>query len=119
MLINDNEYFSVLEDIKNRIKAAQYKAVLGANHEQILLYWNIGKIIIANTKYGTKFIENLAYDIKAEFPNVKGYSARNLKYMRKFAEVVDEEEKVQTLSALLSWSYNTLLLDKWEGKGDE
>jgi predicted nuclease of restriction endonuclease-like (RecB) superfamily len=77
-----------------------------------LLYWNIGKIIIANTKYGSKFVENLAHDIKAEFPHVKGYSVRNLKYMRKFAEIIKEEEKVQTLSALLSWSHNVLLLDK-------
>ncbi|MDR2965589.1 MAG: PDDEXK nuclease domain-containing protein [Treponema sp.] len=77
-----------------------------------MLYWNIGKIIIANTKYGSKFVENLAHDIKAEFPHVKGYSVRNLKYMRKFAEIIKEEEKVQTLSALLSWSHNVLLLDK-------
>lgn len=112
MLINNKEYFSVLEEIKTRIKTAQYKAVLGANRELINLNWNIGRIIIANTKYGTKFIENLAKDIKLAFPNVKGYSIRNFKYMRKFAEVVSDEEKVQTLSALLSWSHNTLLLDK-------
>ena len=112
MLINNKEYFSVLEEIKTRIKTAQYKAVLGANRELINLNWNIGRIIIANTAYGRKFIENLAKDIKLAFPNVKGYSIRNLKYMRKFAVVVSDEEKVQTLSALLSWSHNTLLLDK-------
>ena len=110
--MNNNEYFEVLNEVKIRIKTAQYKAFLGANCEQILLYWNIGKIIIANTKYGAKFIENLARDIKAEFPGAKGYSVRNLKYMRKFAEVINDEEKVQTLSALLSWSHNTLLLDR-------
>ena len=112
MLINNKEYFSVLEEIKYRIKTAQYKAVLGANRELINLNWHIGRIIIANTKYGAKFIENLARDIKQSFPNVTGYSARNLKYMRKFAEVVQDEQKVQTLSALLSWSHNTHLLDK-------
>ena len=112
MLINDKEYFSVFEEIKVRIKTAQHKAVLGANSELINLNWHIGRIIIANTKYGAKFIENLAKDIKQAFPNVTGYSARNLKYMRKFAEVVEDEQKVQTLSALLSWSHNTHLLDK-------
>ena len=112
MLINDKEYFSVLEEIKARIKTAQYKAMLGANRELINLNWNIGRIIIANTKYGAKFTENLAIDIKQAFPNVRGYSARNLKYMRKFAEVVNNEEKMQTVSALLSWSHNTHLLDK-------
>ena len=112
MLINNREYFEILEDIKVRIKTAQYKAVLGANKELIELYWNIGKMIIANTKHGTKFIENLARDIRLAFPNVKGYSVRNLKYMRKFAEFVKEEEKVQTVSALLSWSHNKHLFDK-------
>ena len=112
MLINNSDYFVILDDIKTKIKKAQYKAVLGANKELVELYWNIGKIIISNTKYGAKFIENLARDIKQDFPNIKGYSVRNLKYMRKFAEFVSDEGKVQTVSALLSWSHNTLLFDK-------
>jgi len=112
MLINNESYFHALKNIKEQIKSAQYKAFLGINREQIVLFWNIGKVIIANTKYGAKFIENLARDIKVEFPTAKGYSARNLKYMRKFAEFVSNEEKVQTVSALLSWSHNKYLFDK-------
>jgi len=112
MLINNKEYFNILNEIKVRIKAAQYRAILGANCEQVLLFWNIGKIIIANTKYGAKFVDNLARDIKAEFPNVKGFSPRRLKYMRKFAEIMTDEQKVLTVSALLSWSHNILLIDK-------
>jgi len=112
MLINNENYFHALENIKEKIKSAQYRAILGVNREQIVLFWNIGKVIIANTKYGTKFIENLSHDIKAEFPNAKGYSVRNLNYMRKFAEFVSSEEKVQTVSALLSWSHNKYLFDK-------
>jgi predicted nuclease of restriction endonuclease-like (RecB) superfamily len=112
MLINSNDYFQVLESVKTQIHNAQYRAVLGANREQILLYWNIGRVIIENTSYGAKFVENLARDIKAEFPDARGYSIRNLKYMRKFAALVTDEEKVQTLSALLSWSHNTYLFDR-------
>jgi len=112
MLINNNEYFEILKDIKIRIKTAQYKAVLGANREQILLYWNIGKIVSENIKYGNNFISNLARDIRLDFPNSKGYSERNLRYMRKFAETITDFEILQTLSAKLSWSHNTLLLDK-------
>ena len=112
MIINENSYFQVLEDIKARIHAAQYKAVLGANYEQIILYWNIGKVIIENSTWGNKFIDNLARDIKLEFPNATGYSVRNLKYMRKFAEFVTDEEIVPTLSAQLTWSHNRHLLDK-------
>jgi predicted nuclease of restriction endonuclease-like (RecB) superfamily len=117
LLINNSDYFEILDDIKTRIKTAQYKAVLGANYEQILLYWNIGKVIIDNTKYGAKFIDNLARDIKIEFPNAKGYSVRNLKYMRKFAEFIPDETKVQTLSAQLSWSHNTYIFDKLKTVG--
>ena len=112
MLINNNEYFAVLEDIKARIKTAQHKAVLGANKELVELYWNIGRIIISNTKYGAKFIETLSKDIKMSFPNAKGYYVRNLKYMRKFAEFISDEAKVRTVSALLSWSHNQHLFDK-------
>ena len=112
VLINNNEYFEIVENIKSQIHAAQYKAVLGANREQIILYWNIGKVIIENIKWGNKFIDNLARDIKLEFPKAKGYSVRNLKYMRKFAVLVDDFEIVQTLSAQFSWSHNTTLMDK-------
>ena len=92
MLINNSVYFEILEDIKAQIQNAQYRAVLGINREQIILYWNIGKIIIANSEWGNRFIDNLARDIKLEFPNAKGYSVRNLKYMRKFAEFVMDDE---------------------------
>jgi hypothetical protein len=79
VLINNESYFNVLERVKAKIQNAQYKAVLGANRE-----------------WGNKFIDNLARDIKLEFPNATGYSVRNLKYMRKFAELFPEIEEVNT-----------------------
>jgi len=112
VLLNNDSYFQALEDIKARIQNAQYKAVLGMNREQIELYWNIGNVIIENKKYGNSFIDNLARDIKADFPKAKGYSARNLRYMRKFAELVTDVEILQRVSAILSWSHNTHLFDK-------
>jgi predicted nuclease of restriction endonuclease-like (RecB) superfamily len=112
MLINDNSYFQTLEDIKARIREAQHRAVLGANREQIELFWYIGKVIMRNVKYGNSFVENLSRDIKSEFPKAKGYSTRNLRYMKKFAGFVPNEEILQTVSAILSWSHNTHLFDK-------
>ena len=112
MLINDSEYFKALNDIKIAIKNAQYCAVLGMNREQMNLYWNIGNAIVDNVRYGNRFIDNLARDIKLEFPDAKGYSARNLRYMKKFAELVPSEEILQTVSAILTWSHNTYLFDK-------
>jgi predicted nuclease of restriction endonuclease-like (RecB) superfamily len=112
MLLNSNDYFQILEDVKARIKNAQYRAVLGANKEQIMLYWNIGNIINQKSTYGNKFIENLAKDIKTEFPKTTGYSVRNLNYMRKFATLFADESIVQVPLAELTWYHLQLLMDK-------
>jgi predicted nuclease of restriction endonuclease-like (RecB) superfamily len=111
MLINNDSYFQVLESIKARIQDAQYRAVLGMNREQIILFWNIGRVIIENSKYGSGFIENLAHDIKSALPNAKGYSVRNLRYMRKFAEMFDEIENLQVPLADLTWYHLQTLMD--------
>lgn len=116
MLINNDNYFIVLESVKAKIKDAQYRAVLGLNREQILLFWNIGKVIIENSKYGSGFIENLARDIKSEFPNAKGYSVRNLRYMRRIAEIFDENENLQEPLADLTWYHLQTLMDKISDK---
>ncbi|MDR1022260.1 MAG: PDDEXK nuclease domain-containing protein [Prevotellaceae bacterium] len=112
MLINSNDYFEILSNIKKQIRDAQYRAVLGVNQQQILLFWNIGKTISANVKYGNKFVENLARDIKTEFPNAAGYSVRNLNYMKKFAELITDEQILQAVAAKLSWTHNTTLIIK-------
>jgi len=112
MLINNESYFQALEHIKARIKNAQYKAILGVNREQIFLYWNVGMIIIENSSYGAGFVENLARDIRLEFPGVKGYSVRNLRYMRKFAELFDDITNLQVALADLTWYHLQALMDK-------
>ncbi|MBU4450125.1 MAG: DUF1016 family protein [Actinobacteria bacterium] len=116
LLINSSEYFDILSEVKDRIKSAQYKAVLGANKEMIMLYWSIGNIIIANSGWGNKFIDNMAKDIKLEFPNVTGYSVRNLKYMKKFAEKFKEIEFVQVPLAQITWYHHMALMDKTKKK---
>ena len=112
MLMNNNEYLQIIETIKGQIKGAQYQAALNVSRELIMLYYHIGKVINEHKTWGSKFIENLAADIRISFPNVKGYSVRNLKYMAKFAETYPDEEFVQTVSAQIPWSHNTVILDK-------
>lgn len=112
MLMNTNEYLEIVDNIKSNIRSAQYKAAVAANKELIMLYWNIGKIINAHKSWGNKFIENLAQDIKLDFPDMKGFSVRNLKYMSKFAATYDDIEFVQTVSAQIPWSHNVAILDK-------
>ena len=112
MLMNDNQYLSIIENIKTKIGNAQFKAAVSVNRELIMLYYNIGLIINENKSWGNKFIENLARDIKLAFPNSTGYSVRNLKYMAKFAEEYPDSEFVQTVSAQIPWSHNCLIMDK-------
>ena len=112
MLMNNNEYLNTIESIKKEIKSAQYKAAVSVNRELIMLYYNIGKLINEHKTWGNKSIDNLAADIKLEFPNVKGYSVRNLKYMAKFAETYPDEQFVQQVVAQIPWGQNIVLLDK-------
>ena len=113
MLMNSNEYLQIIETIKGQIKGAQYQAALNVNRELIMLYYHIGKVINEHKTWGSKFIENLAADIRISFPNVKGYSVRNLKYMAKFAETYPDEEFVQQAVAQIPWGHTVVLLDKF------
>lgn len=112
MLMNDNQYLSIIENIKAEIGNAQFKAAVSVNRELVILYYNIGLIINENKTWGNKFIENLARDIKLAFPNSTGYSVRNLKYMAKLAAEYPDREFVQQTVAQLPWGHNVVLLDK-------
>lgn len=110
--INISKYREVFEDIKQEVLKSQYKAMQAVNTELIYMYWNIGKIISNNIKWGNKFVDNLSIDLKNEFPNIQGFSVRNLRNMRKFYEEYTDLEILQTLSAKLTWSHNVLLINK-------
>ncbi len=116
MTIQSQSYISIVADIKEQIIKAQYSAVQAVNSELVLLYWNIGTIINAQKEWGNKFIDKLSADIKLEFPNMKGFSQRNLKYMTKFAETFQELQIVQEVLAQISWYHNITLLDKIKEK---
>ncbi|MGL6166847.1 MAG: DUF1016 N-terminal domain-containing protein, partial [Fusobacteriaceae bacterium] len=97
------------------------KAILSVNREMITLYYEIGKTILFNQNrdgWGAKVIENLAVDLRKEFPDMKGISLRNLRYMRLFAETYPAVI-VQQLVAQLSWGHNIILLDKVESEKRE
>src|SRR5699024_8377644 len=111
-LMNSGEYLAIVEQLKREIKKTQYQASVHVNTEMILLYHSIGTVINEHKTWGNKFIENLATDIRREFPGSKGYSVRNLKYMAKFAQTYPDREFVQTVSAQIPWSHNIAILDK-------
>jgi hypothetical protein len=97
-LMPNADYGSWLTDLKQRIQSAQQRASLSVNRELVLLYWQIGRDILERQKvqgWGAKVIDQLAHDLTAAFPDMKGFSRRNLLYMRSFAEQWPDVEFVQ------------------------
>lgn len=112
------DYADWLAELKSRIHNAQQRATLAVNRELVLLYWQIGQDILARQArqgWGAKVIERLAQDLRAAFPDMKGFSPRNLKYMRAFAEAWPDAEFVQAVLAQLPWYHHLALLDKLPG----
>ncbi|WP_319580754.1 PDDEXK nuclease domain-containing protein [uncultured Methanospirillum sp.] len=110
-----NQYPIFLADLKTRIRQAQLKAAVSVNRELILLYWNVGKDILTNQEklgWGAKVIDQLSQDLRKEFPDMKGFSVRNLKYMQAFAATYPDPEFVQQVAAQLPWFHICLLITR-------
>jgi predicted nuclease of restriction endonuclease-like (RecB) superfamily len=107
-----------LAELKARIHDARQRAALSVNRDLVLLYWQIGRDILARQGeqgWGAKVIERLSRDLQAAFPEMQGFSPRNLKYMRAFAEAWPDAEFVQGVLAQLPWYHHLALLDKLPG----
>ncbi len=108
-------YGEFLSGIKQRVQTERLKAVFSANVAQILMYWDIGNDILGkqqSASWGAKVIDRLATDLKNAFPEMQGFSPRNLKYMRAFAEAWPDRALVQRTVALIPWRSNLTLLEK-------
>lgn len=108
-------YAELLHDLKQKIRGAQLRASLAVNQELVLLYWRIGREILTRQEresWGAKVIDRLSADLKTAFPEMKGFSPRNLKYMRAFAEAWPEGAIVQQPAAQIPWFHHCVLLDK-------
>lgn len=111
-------YPQFLSKLKKDIKAARVRASLSANGELIGLYWHIGKGILERQKkegWGSKVVDRLSRDLEAEFSNMKGFSSRNLKYMRRLAEAYPDDSFVQRVVAQIPWGHNVRILDRVKG----
>ena len=103
-LPQSNGYAALLGDLKERIQSARLRAALAVNQELILLYWSIGRDILArqlDEGWGARVIDRLSADLRRDFPEMTGLSARNLKYMRALAEAYPDREVVQQVVARL------------------
>jgi predicted nuclease of restriction endonuclease-like (RecB) superfamily len=101
-------------ELKLRIRTARLQAALAVNQELILLYWGIGREILerqAHEGWGSRVIDRLSADLRRDFPDMTGLSARNLKYMRAFAEAHPDHAFVQQVVARLPWGHVVRLLE--------
>ncbi|MDP2193938.1 MAG: PDDEXK nuclease domain-containing protein [Alphaproteobacteria bacterium] len=109
----NQEYNLFLADLKKRVSISRHKAVLSVNKELILLYHHIGAVILnsqTNHGWGAKIIAQLSRDLRSEFPEMKGFSPQNLKYMRRFAEEYSSDEIGQQAIDQLPWGHIITLI---------
>lgn len=114
-LSTDQSYKQLLAEVKGKIRDAQIRAMVTVNQQMLLLYWEIGNLILERqdaSKWGDDVIGQLSIDLKMELPGMHGFSTRNLKYMRAFAREYPDFSIGQQPVAQISWSHNILLLQK-------
>ncbi|MFE0758848.1 YhcG family protein [Inquilinus sp. NPDC058860] len=107
-------YGALLRELKDRIRSARLRTAMAVNQGMVLLYWSIGREILERQTaegWGARVIDRLSVDLRQDFPEMTGLSARNLKYMRAFAEAYPDEPIVQRVIAQLPWGHNLTLLE--------
>jgi predicted nuclease of restriction endonuclease-like (RecB) superfamily len=103
-----DDYGAILNAIKQRVRQERARAVLAANSALILLYWDIGRLILdrqSREGWGAKVIDRLARDLRRSFPEMRGFSSRNLLFMRSFAEAFADGAIVKQLVSQLPWGH--------------
>lgn len=112
----EKDFKETIVNIKNEIINTQTQILSDVNSRLINLYFKLGKIINDNSKWGDKFIETLEVELKLDFPNVKGFSTRNLRRMKKFYLEYKDEQILPPAVAKLPWTHNMMLIEKIKDK---
>ena len=117
--IQTTEYKEFIQKIKTKVQQAQIKASIKVNVELLKFYWELGEEIVEkqkSTDWGNAFLKNLSQDLMNKFPNVKGFSHRNIKYIRQwYLFYSTDKEKGQQAVALLTqipWGHNLHIITK-------
>ena len=115
-IIKNNEYKEFFTLIKTEIQNAQIKASIAVNIELLKLYWNIAEMIVEKqekSSWGDRILENISIDLKKEFPDLKGFSKRNLELMRKWYKYWSLEDSItKQLVSQIPWGHNIIINQK-------
>ncbi|MGO9954732.1 MAG: PDDEXK nuclease domain-containing protein [Solirubrobacteraceae bacterium] len=109
-----SSYRELIERLQRRIRESQARAARALNSELVMLYWSIGHDILAEQQaggWGEDVVGRIADDLRLATGSARGFSRRNLFYMRRFATLWPDPEKVQPLAAQIGWSHHQVLLD--------
>jgi len=114
-IVPSGDYADLLAAVKERVRSAQYAALRAVNQELVSLYWDLGRLIVERQEeatWGKSVVEQLALDLRAEFPGISGFSSRNLWYMRDFYRAYSGNAKLQPLVAEIGWAHNLAILER-------
>ena len=117
MKLEKTSYKNFIKELKQKIQITQIKASLKVNQELLRLYWEIAQMIVAKQKeasWGTNLIEQVSQDLKREFPDMKGFSATNIKYMRNWYLFWSHENRPQVVDEIfqIPWGHNREIITK-------
>ncbi len=113
--IQREEYASLLREVKERVQGAQLHALRAVNSELVSLYFDIGRLVAHRQEgatWGRGVVQQLAADLRAEFPGVGGFSESNLWRMRQFFLVYEGQQKLAPLVREIGWAHNILIFEK-------
>ena len=112
----EKTYNDVIDSIKQDINKTQLDIMINANISLVNLYYRIGKVLYDNSVWGNKFLDKLAFELNNTYPNQKGFSIRNLKYMKTFYNEYHDNLEFVHLGAQLPWKHNVSLIEKVKDK---
>jgi hypothetical protein len=115
-VVGTASYRELIERLQGRIRESQARAARALNTELVMLYWSIGHDVLAQQQaagWGDDIVGRIADDLRTGTGSARGFSRRNLFYMRRFAAIWPDPEKVQTLSAQIGWSHHQALIDSF------
>jgi predicted nuclease of restriction endonuclease-like (RecB) superfamily len=110
-----DDYKQFIQHIKQTIQNSQIKAAVSVNRELLNLYWNMGKQIVEKQKqktWGSSFIARMSKDLQSEFPDMKGFSLSNIKYMRQWFLYFEKSQQVVGQLTQIPWGHNIAIISK-------
>lgn len=114
-IIKTDDYKRFIQEIKRCIQSAQIKAAVSVNRELLRLYWDLAERMVAKQKetaWGDGFILQMSKDLQTEFPDMKGFSASNLKYMRQWYLYFEKSQQIVGQITQIPWGHNIVIVTK-------